>query len=213
MMKLTDQELRVAHQAASLLLSYPDTTLLAQLGVLRRVIAPLPEPVGAPLARMAAHVATTPATELETDYVETFDLRRRCSPYLTYFTYGDTRNRGYALLRFQSAYRLAGMVPPADELADHVAVVLEFSARGHTEAAMRLLREHRAGLELLWRALFDADSPYADVVTAVRATLPEPGPRAVAAVRRLASEGPPTESVGVSGGVDAGMTPFGWKVG
>jgi nitrate reductase molybdenum cofactor assembly chaperone NarJ/NarW len=208
-MKLTDHEQRVAHQAASFLLSYPDKTLLAQLGVLRRMVATLPEPVGAPLSQMVAHLAKTTPAKLEADYVETFDLRRRCSPYLTYFTYGDTRNRGYALLRFQSAYRLAGMMPPADELADHLAVVLEFSARGHSQTAKRLLREHRAGLELFWRALVDAGSPYADVVTAVRATLPEPSARAAATMRKLASQGPPSESVGI----DEGMTPYGWDAG
>jgi hypothetical protein len=46
-------------------------------------------------------------------------------------------------------------------------------------------------------------------VTAVRATLPEPSARAAATMRKLASQGPPTESVGI----DEGMTPYGWEAG
>ncbi|MFD0660597.1 hypothetical protein [Thermocatellispora tengchongensis] len=47
----------------------------------------------------------------------------------------------------------------------------ELSARGGTEAALTLLREHRPGIEVLHRSLSTRDSPYADVVAAVLATL------------------------------------------
>ena len=35
-------------------------------------------------------------TELEEDYVDTFDNRRRHNLFLTYFAHGDTRKRGMA---------------------------------------------------------------------------------------------------------------------
>ena len=54
----------------------------------------------------------TPPTEVAQHYVETFDLRRRCALYLTYYRYGDTRKRGMAMLAFKTAYRDAGFVPP-----------------------------------------------------------------------------------------------------
>ena len=43
--------------------------------------------------------------------METFDLRRRCALYLTYYRYGDTRKRGMAMLAFKAAYRAAGLEP------------------------------------------------------------------------------------------------------
>jgi nitrate reductase delta subunit len=76
-------------------------------------------------------------------------------------------------------------------------VVLEFSAQADPGAAARLLKAHRAGLELLWRALREAGSPYAGVIEAVRATLPDPAPRDLAEALRLAQEGPPAERVGL----------------
>jgi nitrate reductase delta subunit len=138
-----------------------------------------------PLAVVAAH------------YVETFDLKRRCCLYLTYYTHGDTRRRGLALLAFRHAYRRAGLTLSAEELPDHLAVVLEFAAFGHTDAAMKLLVAHRAGLELLWQALDGVGSPYAHAVAAVRATLPSPGEADLAAARALAQQGPPVELVGI----------------
>ena len=81
-------------------------------------------------------------TEVAQHYVETFDLRRRCALYLTYYRYGDTRKRGMAMLGFKTAYRAAGFVPCEDELPDYLPMVLDFAAlrpRGE-----RLLRAHRA---------------------------------------------------------------------
>lgn len=188
---------RTAWQAASLLLAYPDDRLWEHLPLLRAVPSGLPGPVGAPLRRFIRYVETTSPGEFAAAYVDTFDHRRRCCPYLTYYAYGDTRKRGMALLRFKHAYRAAGLVPPEDELPDHLAVVLEFAATGDPEQGRRLLLEHRAGLELLRLALVDAGSPYADVVTAVCATLPPLRDRDRESVLRLAAEGPPEEEVGL----------------
>ena len=61
-------------------------------------------------------------------YAEVFDWKRRRTLFLTYYTAGDTRNRGMALLAFSDMYRAAGVIPPARELPDHLAVLLEFAA-------------------------------------------------------------------------------------
>jgi nitrate reductase delta subunit len=189
-------DVRVIHHVASVLLSYPSDPH-RQLQSLRALVETLPAPPRDRLSRVLDRMAATPPSTLAAEYVETFDLRRRCCPYLTYYTYGDTRKRGYALLRFAHAYRAAGLEPTGEELPDHIAVVLEFSAAGHLRQAGRLLREHRAAVELLARALAEAGSPYADVLEAVRATLPALDPRDVAAMLRLAREGPPKEEVGL----------------
>ena len=195
---MNDGELRATHQVASVLLGYPDGKLYAARPVLDQAVAALPAgPAKAGLTAFLEHLAAEPPAELAAHYVEVFDLRRRCCPYLTYYTYGDTRKRGMALLRFKHAYRAAGFELAGDELPDHLAVVCEFSARGATKAAARLLREHRAGLELLLSALRAEDSPYAQVVAAVRETLPAPGSRERTAMLKLAESGPPGEEVGL----------------
>jgi nitrate reductase delta subunit len=50
---------------------------------------------------------------------------------------------------------------------------------------------------LLHRALVDARSPYAGVLDAVRAVLPDPAPRDLERALELARTGPPEEEVGL----------------
>ncbi|MFI6787151.1 nitrate reductase molybdenum cofactor assembly chaperone [Nonomuraea sp. NPDC050383] len=189
---------RAIHMTASVLLGYPDQELVEALPLLTMTVDRLP--AGEAASRLRAfllHLAATPLPRLAEHYVATFDLKRRCCPYLTYYTYGDTRKRGMALLRFKHAFREAGFEPAGAELPDHLAVVCELSARGGVRQAGRLLREHRAGVETLHRALLEERSPYADVVAAVLATLPPATARERAAALRLAQEGPPEEQVGL----------------
>lgn len=190
----------VVHRVAALLLEYPTPELVEMLPRLREAVGSLPPTLGAPLAGLVDHLESEPLTALQARYVETFDLRRRCSLYLSYYAYGDTRKRGLALVTFKQAYRAVGFELTEDELPDHLGVVLEFAATGGTpaqEAGIRLLLEHRAGLELLRLALLDTGSPYAAAVVAVCATLPPLEGDEHVAVARLAAEGPPGEEVGL----------------
>ena len=131
------------------------------------------------------------------DYVETFDMRRRATMYLTYWTAGDTRNRGREMLAFASAYRDAGVEPPRAEAPDHLPVVLEFAATVDPEVGRRLLTEHRVPIDVLRGALAEANSPYEPTVAAVCATLPVATDQEVRRAERLAKAGPPAESVGL----------------
>jgi nitrate reductase delta subunit len=195
---LTDQQLVLAWQSASLLLGYPDEELLARAGLLREAAAKLPAVVSDPLVAFLDHLEATPLPELAADFVATFDNQKRCCLYLTYFEHGDTRNRGVALLRFKTAYREAGMVLSDDELPDHLGVLLEFGATADVVVARTMLLEHRGGLELLRLALQDAQSPWAKVLQAVSATLPPLAGDDREAVMRLAAQGPPAEEVGLA---------------
>jgi len=186
-----------AWQAQSLLLDYPDERLIARLELLRRVTNGLPEPVGAPLREFLDHLARTPATDLAADYVATFDNRKRCCPYLTYYAHGDTRKRGMALLRLKQAYTAVGLRLVDDELPDHLAVMLEFAA-AKPDTGRTLLIEHRAGLELLRLALHESHSPWANILDSVSATLPTLRGDEHQAVARLIAQGPPGEQVGLA---------------
>jgi len=184
-------------QLASVLLGYPDDELAAQLPLLAAEAERLPTAAAEPLRRFLTHAVATPSLDLARHFVETFDLKRRCCLYLTYYAHGDTRKRGVALLEFKSVYRTAGLELGPDELPDHLAVVLEYAATDPSDGR-RLLIDHRAGIELLRLALEDAGSPYADVLRAVTSPLPALGGDEQDAVHRLAMQGPPTEEVGLA---------------
>jgi nitrate reductase molybdenum cofactor assembly chaperone NarJ/NarW len=187
----------LAWQAQSVLLGYPDSELVGRQPLLRRVANTLDERVGAPLLRFLDHLAHTPPTELAADYVATFDNRKRCCPYLTYYAHGDTRKRGMALLHLKQAYTKAGLKLTDDELPDHLAVMLEFAAT-NPDTGRPLLLQHRAGLELLRQGLHQTRSPWADILDSVSATLPPLRGNEQEAVTRLIAQGPPAEQVGLA---------------
>lgn len=198
--KAATRETALVHRVAALVLDYPGPELLALLPDLRAAVATLDGYLRAPLEQVLDHLDAHGPVALAAEYVTTFDLARRRSPYLTYYAYGDTRKRGVALVEFKQAYRAAGYELSADELPDHVAVVLEFASTGDEaaqESGLRLLLAHRAGLELLRLALLDLGSPYAGALVAVCATLPPLAGDDREAVARLAAEGPPGEEVGL----------------
>ena len=171
----------------SYLLRYPD-----EQADLSGEVAALPAgPVRESLERFLA-AAPGPA-----HYVETFDLRRRASLYLTYYAHGDTRERGMALLRLKKLYRAAGLPMESRELPDHLTVMLAFAALAPDGYGEALLSEHRAALELLRLSLHDSGSAYAHVLDAIAGCLPALTVSERADVARLAREGPPEEAVGL----------------
>jgi nitrate reductase delta subunit len=190
-------------QSASLLLGYPDEQLLASLPIVRRLVRETPSAIAEAVLGLADYLEGTALEALQEAYVATFDNRRRCTLFLTYFAYGDTRKRGVALLRFKQTYLRSGVALDEGELPDHLCVVLEYAATVDRERGWDLLLDHRAGLELLRLALLDCESPWAAAVGAVCATLPALRGDAHEAIQRLAVEGPPTEEVGLADGMPA----------
>ena len=136
---LSVRDVAVARQVAGLVLQYPDDVLLGDVPMLRAAVAGLPAPLRGPLGGLIDHVARTPDDVLTAEYVATFDLTRRHALHLTYFTHGDTRKRGLALLRIKQTYRRFGFVLDDTELPDHLSVVLEFAAT--VDAGAGRLRE------------------------------------------------------------------------
>jgi nitrate reductase delta subunit len=183
-------------RAGSLALGYPDPEWRQHLPLLHATAAAITDPARTHLRSFLEAVAARSPGDFQQAYVETFDLRRRCCPYLTYYSCGDTRKRGMALLQFTAAYRTAGFELTGGELPDHLAVLCEFTAAA-PEAGLALFRGHRAGLELLRAALAEASSPWQPVADAVGAVLPGPAPRDLRRALELARNGPPAEEVGL----------------
>ncbi|MBO0884611.1 MAG: nitrate reductase molybdenum cofactor assembly chaperone [Mycobacterium sp.] len=181
---------------ASVLLQYPTTALFDGLETLDALAADTgPKPARESFGRFLGWLRATAPNQVAQHYVETFDLHRRCTLYLTYYRYGDTRKRGMAMVIFKTAYRDAGFVPCDNEMPDYLPMVLDFAAL--CPRGQRLLSGHRADLELLRRNLAKASSPYADVVAAVIADLPGLGKRELDQVRAAWESGPPSEEVGL----------------
>lgn len=186
-----------ARLAASWLLWYPDERLHERLPDIRSAVAALPGRAGESLRAFLEVFEGWEWHEAQRHYVDTFDMRRRTAPYLSFWTDGDTRNRGYAMLRFKQAYLASGFEVGDEELPDHLSVVLEFAAVGNSLTGDALLAENRVGIGLLAEGLRKAQSPYALLIDAVLATLPALTDEIRERMADLARSGPPSESVGL----------------
>jgi len=201
---LTTQELRTCWLAVSWLLTYPDDQVRARLDDLRTLVRDLPDPVRIGLQGTVEALAGKDAVTLQERYVDTFDTRRRGCLHLTYFSHGDTRRRGMALLRIKQDFRAAGVEIDEQELPDHLPLVLEFAAGHDPDRGAKILRSNRPGVELLRLHLAETGSPWHGALVALCATLPPLDADDRAAVLRLAEEGPEEEAVGLDGyGLDA----------
>lgn len=178
-------------------LRYPDAEVLAVrdevLGEARMLP---PTPAADVLVAFAGWWAAQSPAVLERTYVETFDFARRTGLDLTYYTYGDRRQRGLALVALRRRYAAAGLELETAELPDHLPVVLEFAALA-PEPGGELLAEFRPVIELLRMALDRAGSPFAGALEGLCLMLPALTPAEAEELKRMAREGPPDESVGL----------------
>ena len=197
-----------AQMIASSLLVYPEKELMARRVEFESLAKKLDPEWGQPLLEFLDSTFTMTLDELQRHYVEIFDMRRRCSLFLTSWTHGDTRNRGMALIYFKEKYKNAGIMLSEEELPDHLAVVLEFAALVDPVEGNLLLGEHRAPIELIRDALRNANSLYAHVLDAIVATLPPMTAEIEERARALALSGPPVEFVGLSGAVSIALEPY-----
>jgi len=187
----------VVRQAAAILLGYPDDALLTMLPAVRAALVEV-EAAGPEFDELAEWLTARSLDDVQADYVQEFDLSRRHSLHLTYWTDGDTRRRGEALSAFKEVYRSHGADFDETELPDYLPLVLEFAVRVSPEDGFELLQRYRPSLELLRLALRDDHLPYLGVVSLVCSTLPGASPDDKQSVMAMAGYEPPTETVGLA---------------
>ncbi|WP_439029742.1 nitrate reductase molybdenum cofactor assembly chaperone [Gordonia terrae] len=189
---------RVIHQIASWCLGYPDDDVLARVDLMRAALDEAGDDPAAQRIRITVdHLAAGDPGDLRREYIDLFDLSRRQTLYLSYWTDGDTRRRGTTLGEFKQLYRDSGyLVDLHGELPDHLPIVLEFSARADPERGVEVLEKHRAALELIKFSLLEHESPYAATLDAVCRTLPSPSPPDRESAMAM-SRPVPTETVGL----------------
>ena len=183
----------------SLLLQYPDASLLSTTDELREATAALPRgPQRKAIERFLDDyfLVTSPSVLCE-QYVATFDFNKRATLYLSFHGFGDKRERGMAMLNLKKRYKAAGMPLNTGELPDYLPVVLEFVACAQAEYGAEVLTDFREPLELVRAALAHEKSPYAGLLDAVCNGLPRLTDAQMREIERIAAEGPPTEMVGL----------------
>ena len=152
------------------LLAYPDAALRTQLPALRAALhetrALSAARIGE-LDRLMNDLGRADTLAVEADYVELFDRGRSTSLHLFEHVHGDSRDRGPAMIDLAQTYEKAGLYLAADELPDHLPVVLEYASTQPARAAREFLGELAHIVNALNAALAQRGSVYAAVTTAL----------------------------------------------
>ncbi|MFT0846188.1 nitrate reductase molybdenum cofactor assembly chaperone [Actinomycetaceae bacterium L2_0104] len=196
--RVSREQRQTVYMAASLMLDYPREGFDECVEAVAQATSQLPEPLAGEFASFCRWAGQAGRRHVEEEYVRTFDEQRRCALELSYYAAGDTRQRGQALLAFRELLKAAGFEQTDDELPDYLPTILELCAKSDDVVVDNVLPSHREGLEVLRSALFQRDSPWTGVVTAICEVLPQIDDATRERYQQLIRQGPPGELVGIA---------------
>jgi len=169
-------------KALSALLSYPDEDLQKAAPELRAVIDEeglLPPESRRALDALIENIATGDLYDLQERYVELFDRTRSLSLHLFEHVYGESRDRGQAMIELKTLYEQNGLTLSASELPDYLPVFLEFLSVRPLEEARAQLRQPAHVLTAIAERLHKRETPYKTALQALTA-IAGPAPDAAA---------------------------------
>lgn len=112
--------------ACARLLMYPDTSgLQPELREVKEGLLNLGFRESSAVITTLDRVLSRDPLELAEEYVSTFDLSEGTTLHLTAHEFGDSRERGPALLQLAQMYRVVGLAPYDDQLSDYLPQLLE----------------------------------------------------------------------------------------
>jgi len=160
----TDNGLALPLKAVSRLLHYPDGELQAGCGEIVEALLLRPEldaDTRAALDRYAAALQQADPYDLQAGYVATFDHSKKVSLYLFEHVYGESRDRGPAMVELINAYREKGLEIDTGLLPDYLPLFLEFCAALPEAEARAWLTDTAHVLQQIHVRLRQRDSDYA----------------------------------------------------
>jgi nitrate reductase molybdenum cofactor assembly chaperone NarJ/NarW len=180
----------------SALLRYPAPALKAQTAEAERILRSeglLADEQLREVCCFLQHLRNTDQLDLESAYVDAFDLGRSTSLHLFEHIHGDSRDRGAAMARLAARYRTHGLEPVERELPDYLPLFLEFLSTRPAGQARRQLAEVADIIELIGQRLRRRGTPYAALLAAIASLsehIPDRGTIASAAAREERDDTP-----------------------
>lgn len=165
-------------RALSALLTYPDAELraaLPEIGDTIRASRAVKKRHKKDLLGLVDEIAGSEPLQAEGRYVDLFDRGRRTSLNLFEHVHGDGRERGPAMLELRQRYVDAGLEPVANELPDHLPLILEYLSCRDLAETRDMIGEMAHILRNLGNALLKEESRYAAVMAVLLAIGREKG--------------------------------------
>jgi nitrate reductase delta subunit len=159
-----------SYKLLSALLSYPTEDLqagAAEIAGIALQTMSLSETVRRGLAGLALDLSGRDLIDSQARYVDLFDRSRSLSLHLFEHVYGESRDRGQAMVDLRQRYRDAGLDIASNELPDYLPLLLEFLSQRPEEEARQLLGDAAHVLRALRERLQERGSVYAPVFAAL----------------------------------------------
>lgn len=183
MTQATHNPLALPLKALARVLDYPDAELQQHSDELADILGQRPELSASEQEAIRALLQSLGRSDLLTvqaAYGETFDRGSKVSLYVFEHVYGESRDRGPAMIELKQVYREHGLETDGHELPDFLPVVLEFCALLPEAEARQWLAETIHVLQRLSVRLNERDSGYASaVVVLLRLIGADPFPEAL----------------------------------
>jgi nitrate reductase delta subunit len=160
----TANGLALSLKAIARLLHYPDRELLANSSILAEVLLEHPGlsvDERALVRDFMTRLRDADPYDLQAEYVATFDHSKKVSLYLFEHVYGESRERGPAMVELINAYREKGLEMDSRTLPDYLPLFLEFCALLPEAEARAWLKDTGHVLQQIHVRLVQRDSDYA----------------------------------------------------
>lgn len=153
-----------------LLLDYPTQALMAHLEDCEQELRQekfLPRKHLQAVTKFLEALKDQDLYQLQEEYVSTFDRGRSHSLHLFEHIYGESRDRGQAMVNLSEAYEEKGFFIKQSELPDYLPMFLEFLSLCPSHQAIDMLGEPIDILAMIAARLHKKDSSYAVIFDAV----------------------------------------------
>lgn len=157
-------------KALGCLLLYPDENLIESLGEIQNYIersSLISEKWKTALSVLKRSMQEVPLSDLQKQYVATFDIGKRASLNLFEHMHGDSRDRGAAMLNLRRLYSDHGLEVSSNEMPDFLPMLLEFLSGLSSEDAMVYLKSAAKHIVKIDKQLQREESPWEAVTGAL----------------------------------------------
>jgi nitrate reductase delta subunit len=157
-------------KALGALSAYPTEDLIAALPDIRAALFAekmLTPPLLSAVDELIETLSSCDLMDAQERYVDLFDRTKSLSLHLYEHVWGDAGERGQAMVRLQTVYKLHGFSHTASELPDYVPLFCEFLSLIPEKAARAILSDAAPVIEVLRERLAKRGSPYAGVAAAL----------------------------------------------
>lgn len=149
------------YKIISYLLQYPNEEMKKAFPSLLETVEEMNHPqVTDHIERFLTIIEDTDFDAWEQHYIDFFDFGKKTNLYVTYYEFGEERERGLQLLKIKGIYEEAGFAVAENELSDFLPLMLEFSGHAEEKDRAKLLQSNVKAIKGIREGLVKEGSFY-----------------------------------------------------